>query len=342
LCTGNRGRTRYYIRVKFSTALVALFVIPAAFAQTTSMPVAAAPGAPQAPAGASKAPAGPAPSLNAPSLMDPNRVVLTIGEIKLTAADYERLVAALPQQYQAYAKGPGRRAFAENLVQMKLLSNEAVKESLDKQPQVEDQLRFQREDLLARTMFLHYQDTAKVDDAAVQQYYQSHTGEFESVKASHILIRVKGAPMPAPAGKTELTDEQALAKAQAIRKRIVGGEDFATVAKAESDDTGSAQNGGALPEFHRGQMVPPFEQAAFAMKAGDLSEPIKTPFGYHIIKVEAHTTRPLAEVKPEIEKKLRPEMARKQLEALRSSTTVQFDDAYFGPATATPPATLTK
>jgi len=276
--------------------------------------------------------------------MDPNRVVLTIGEIKLTAADYDRLVAALPQQYQAYAKGPGKRAFAENLVQMKLLSNEAVKENLDKQPQVQDQLKFQREDLLARTMFMHYQETAKVDDAAVQQYYQSHSGEFETVKASHILIRVKGAPMPAAAGKTELTDEEALAKAQAVRKRVVGGEDFAAVAKAESDDTGSAQNGGSLGEFHHGQMVPPFEQAAFSMKPGDISEPVKTPFGYHIIKVEAHTTRPLADVKPEIEKKLRPDIARKQLEALRSSTAVQFDDAYFGPATAAPaaPATLAK
>jgi len=330
-------RTRYYIRVKFSTALVAFFVIPAAFAQTTSMPVAPAKGAAQTPAAAPQAPAG-APSGAPPSLMDPNRVVLTIGEIKLTAADYERLVSALPQQYQAYAKGPGRRAFAENLVQMKLLSNEAIKENLDKQPQVQDQLKFQRDDLLARTMFMHYQETAKVDDAAVQQYYQSHTHDFESVKASHILIRVKGAPMPAAAGKTELTDEEALAKAQAIRKRVVGGEDFATVAKAESDDTGSAQNGGSLGEFHRGQMVPPFEQAAFAMKPGDISEPVKTPFGYHIIKVEAHETRPLAEVKPEIEKKLRPEIARKQLEALRTSTTVQFDDAYFGPAPAAPGA----
>jgi parvulin-like peptidyl-prolyl isomerase len=74
------------------------------------------------------------------------------------------------------------------------------------------------------------------------------------------------------------------------------------------------------------------------MKPGDISEPVKTPFGYHIIKVEAHETRPLAEVKPEIEKKLRPEMARKQLEALRSATTVQFDDAYFGPAPAAPGA----
>lgn len=291
----------------------------------------------QAPAGAMT----PSPNVP-PSLMDPNRVVLTIGDIKLTAADYERLVAALPQQYQAYANGPGKRAFAENLVQMKLLSNEAVKENLDKSPQVEDELRFQREDLLARAMFTHYQETAKVDDAAVQQYYAAHTGEFESVKASHILIRVKGAPMPAAAGKPELTDEQALAKAQEIRKQLVAGADFAAIAKTESDDTGSAVKGGSLGEFHRGQMVPPFEQAAFALKPGEISEPVKTPFGYHIIMVEAHTTRPLAEVKPEIEKKLRPEIARKQLEALRSSTSVTFDDTFFGPAQPQKPVTLTK
>jgi parvulin-like peptidyl-prolyl isomerase len=215
---------------------------------------------------------------------------------------------------------------------MKLLCNEALKENLDKEPQVQNELKFQREDLLARLMFTHLQETAKVDEAAVQQYYSTHTGEFESVKASHILIRVKGAPMPAAAGKQELTDEEAKAKAEAIRKRVTSGEDFAAVAKAESDDTGSAQNGGSLGEFHRGQMVPPFEQAAFALKPGEISEPVKTPFGYHIIKVEAHTTRPLDQVKPEIEKKLRPELARKQLQALQDATPVQYDDSFFGSA----------
>jgi parvulin-like peptidyl-prolyl isomerase len=185
-------------------------------------------------------------------------------------------------------------------------------------------------------MFENLQSTVKVDDAAVEKYFNEHKSEFEVVKARHILIRVKGAPMQAIAGKPELTDEEALAKAQAIRKRILGGEDFATVAKAESDDAGSGAQGGDLGEFRKGMMVPPFETAAFAAKVGELTEPVKTPFGYHVIKVETHTTKSLADARPDIEKKLRPELASQSVAALRNSTTVQLDDSFFGPAAPSP------
>jgi parvulin-like peptidyl-prolyl isomerase len=85
-------------------------------------------------------------------------------------------------------------------------------------------------------------------------------------------------------------------------------------------------------------MVPPFEQAAFSLKVGEISEPVKSPFGYHIIVVEEHKSKALADVKDDIEKSLRPEMARKALEDLRAKTTVNIDDGFFGPAPAPPPA----
>ena len=267
---------------------------------------------------------------------DPNKVVLTIGDTKFTEAQYAALVDALPPQYQSYARGAGRRQFAENLVQLLILSNQAEKLGLDKQPKVEEQLKFQRQNLLAQAMFDDISNGVKVDDSLVQAYYNAHKNEYESVRAKHILIRVKGAPMPGAEGKPELTDEQALAKAQDIRKKLTEGGDFAAIAKAESDDTGSAKQGGDLGEFRRGMMVPPFEQSAFSLKPGEISEPVKSPFGYHLILVQDHKLKTLAEVKPDIEKSLRPEMARKQVQALREKTPVTIDDGYFGPAPATP------
>ncbi len=261
----------------------------------------------------------------------------------MTAAQYEQMVDALPPQYQTYARGANtKRQFIETVVQMQLLSQEAQKLNLDKQPKLEEQIAFQRQSLLAQAMFENLQQGIKVDDSAIQSYYDAHKNEYESVRAKHILIRVKGAPMPGAEGKPELTDEQALAKAQDIRKRLTAGEDFAVIAKADSDDTGSAQKGGDLGEFHRGMMVPPFEQAAFSLKPGDISEPVKSPFGYHIIIVEEHKLRPLAEVKPDIEKALRPQEARKEVEAMRGKAAVQIDDGFFGPpqppgATPAPP-----
>lgn len=290
---------------------------------------------PKTPAAMAAQAAGPAPAApEAP--VDPNKVVLTIGANTITAAQYERLVNALPQQYQAFARGTGKRQFAENLVQLNLLAGEAEKRSLDKDPTVQEQLTVNRKDILARAMFEEMQKSVKVDDSLVQLYFDAHKNEYESVRAKHILIRVKGAPMPGAEGKPELTDEQALAKAQEVRKKLVAGGDFAAVAKTDSDDTGSAAQGGELGEFRHGMMVPPFEQAAFSLKPGDISEPVKSPFGYHIIVVEEHKLKTLAEVRPDIEKSLRPEMARKELEALRNSSHVTIDDGFFGPAAPAP------
>ncbi len=205
-------------------------------------------------------PAQAPPSASAP-VSDPNKVIITIGDQKITAGQYEDLIAALPAQYQAAARGPGKRTFAERIVELEVLAGEARKRKIDQEPKVKEEVEFQRDNLLAQAMNESLQSSVKVDDAAVQKYYDEHKSEFEVLKARHILIRVKGAPMQAVPGKPELTDEEALAKAQAIRKRIEAGEDFATVAKAESDDSSGAQ-GGDLGEFRRGMMVPPFEQAA--------------------------------------------------------------------------------
>lgn len=287
------------------------------------MPVAPGPKA----AGAMSAPAAPA---EAPT--DPKKVILTIGTEKITAGQYEALVDALPAQYQSVARGARKREFAESIVQLKLLAQGAEAAGLDKSTKIQQQLRFQRENMLAQAMFESLQQGTKVDDALVKTYYDSHKNDYESVKAKHILIRMKGAPMPGTEGKPELTEEQALAKAKEIVAKLKAGGDFGALAKSDSDDTGSAAQGGDLGEFHRGMMVPPFEEAAFAQKVGEISEPVKSPFGFHIIIVQEHNTKQLADVRADIEKALRPEVAKKEVEALRAKSTVTIDDAFFGPA----------
>ena len=275
-------------------------------------------------------------------MQDGNTVVLTIGNEKITAAQYDQLIESLPPQYQQSARGAGKRQFAEQIVQLKLLSAEAIRLKLDQTPRAQTEITFSRDNILAGVMFQNLQDKVKVDDAAIQKAYDEHKADYEMVKARHILIRVKDAPMPAPAGKPELSDADALAKAQAIRKRVAGGEDFAKVAMAESDDTGSGQQGGDLGEFKKGMMVPPFEQAAFAAKVGDITEPVKSPFGYHIIKVEGHTTKTLADVKDDISAKLKPDVARQTVEAMRKNGKVTIDDAFFGPAAPEAPPAAAK
>lgn len=104
---------------------------------------------------------------------------------------------------------------------------------------------------------------------------------YESVEASHILIKVKSSADE----KDGHTDAEALRMINEIYAQIQGGADFAELAKAKSEDPGSKEQGGSLGFIERGQMVAPFEEAAFGLKAGEMSKPVKTSFGYHIVKV---------------------------------------------------------
>jgi peptidyl-prolyl cis-trans isomerase C len=275
-----------------------------------------------------------APGMEVP---DPNKVVLTIGDEKITAAQYDKLLDALPAQYQKAARGPQKRQVAEQIVQLKVLSNEAEKRKVDQQPEVRQQLAFDRQNVLAGALFQEMSKAIKVDDAAVKTYYDEHKAEFESCTASHILIRFKGSAVPLRAGTKELTEEEALAKATDVRKQLLAGSDFATMAKADSDDAGSGANGGSLGTFKHGQMVPAFEQAAFALPIGQISEPVKTQFGYHLIKVSARDAKTMADARPEIEEKIRPELAKKEMDDIRKKSAVTFDDGFFGPAAAPMP-----
>ena len=117
-------------------------------------------------------------------------------------------------------------------------------------------------------------------DAQVRDFYDKNPDKFkqdEAVRASHILFRVDESADAA-------TKKKAMDEAQSVLKQARAGADFADLAKKHSAD-GSAQQGGDLNFFTKGQMVPPFDQAAFAMKPGEISDIVTTQFGYHIIKV---------------------------------------------------------
>jgi peptidyl-prolyl cis-trans isomerase C len=138
-----------------------------------------------------------------------------------------------------------------------------------------------------------------VTDAEVEAFYKTNTERFkqsDSVHATHILIAV---PAQAPPD----AKAQAKVKAEAILKQLKAGADFATIAKAQSQDPGSAPNGGDLGFFQKGQMTPAFEEAAFKLKIGGMSGVVETPFGFHIIKVlekRGARTAPFAEVSGQI------------------------------------------
>jgi peptidyl-prolyl cis-trans isomerase C len=139
-----------------------------------------------------------------------------------------------------------------------------------------------------------------LDDATLQKEYNAHPERYavpELVTARHILVRLKP-------GASEAEQAAALKKAQEIHARAVAkGTDFAKLASEVSEDETTKAEGGNLGRFQKGMMVPEFEQASFSLPVGGISEPVKTAFGYHIIKVEEHTkseTPPFDSIKDKV------------------------------------------
>jgi peptidyl-prolyl cis-trans isomerase C len=180
-------------------------------------------------------------------------------------------------------------------------SEDAYKQGIAAQGLTPEHLRAQARTSLEVAKVIDAEITSKiaVQDAEVTTFYQQNLERFkqgESVHASHILF---GVPQDAP----EALKAEAKAKAQTTLKQVRAGGDFAALAQAQSQDQGSAQNGGDLGFFPKGQMNPQFEDAAFKLKAGAVSGVVETPFGFHIIKVHerrAPRTAPLTEVSGQI------------------------------------------
>jgi peptidyl-prolyl cis-trans isomerase C len=265
-----------------------------------------------------------------PSMVPPDAVVLSVGDDKITKAQFDMILSTIPPQQQATAQTPkGRRDLADKLAEILMLAQEARAEKLDQTPKVQWQITLSTDQLLANVMYRDFGESGKPDDAMLHAYYDSHKTEWEEVKARHILIRFQGSKMPLADGKKDLTEAEALAKVTELRAKIVAGADFGDVAKENSDDKGSGANGGDLGSFGHGQMVPEFDKEAFLLPVGQISQPVKSQFGYHLIKVEAHSTKPFEEVKATIAKRMPEEMAKKSLVDLKAKRPATYNDQYF-------------
>jgi hypothetical protein len=200
---------------------------------------------------------------------------------------------------------------------------------------VQSRLRFAHDQALAQA--LAHQFAEGLLNREAREHYAAHADDFEQIRARHILIRTPDSPVPAPPGKPVLTMEEAKAKAEELRRRTLNGENFAKLAAAESYDPSAAQ-GGELSPFRRMQMAPEFENAAFATKIGELSAPVKSVFGYHIIEVLERGPAPFDTVKVDIARLLERPNFEKFLQDLKQAHPATFNDSYFGPASDQTPS----
>lgn len=260
-------------------------------------------------------------------------VVLSSGDYRVTVDDIERYILEnVPSdKREAVLAKPGiYKEMAENIYLVRLLADEAVKDPDMDPVQAEWAARMRHQRRLTSEYRIVYLQRALKDvnwERNAKEVYLAEPERFtepEKVSVSHILVTSQGR-----------SDEEALSLASELRVRALAGEDFAELAKEYSEDPSVARNKGDMGYFPKGAMVEPFEDVAFGMqKEGDISEPVKTKFGYHVIRFngrKAPEKKSFEQVEDEIIAELQKNLADKiwqdKIIAARSAPDIRINEA---------------
>jgi peptidyl-prolyl cis-trans isomerase C len=259
------------------------------------------------------------------------RVVISVGELKITAADIDRFLESLPPQFRAYYGGPGRQMLPRYVVQAKILAAEAKKQNLQDRPEVQQTIEIARESILADAARKGMEQKVPVTDQEVQELYEKQKSAYDEVRIRGILIRTANSSIayPAAPSRAALPEAEARKKLEDLRKQIQGGADFAQLAQQYSEDLNTAGAGGDLGYINRQKVVPPIANAAYALAPGEVSDIIQSPYGLELIKVEDHRVKPLAEVRKDLEAQIRRTKVDQAIQELVSQYKVVVDNDYF-------------
>jgi peptidyl-prolyl cis-trans isomerase C len=257
-------------------------------------------------------------------------VLVKVNDKSYTTAQVEKELAQearrLPPEVQQHlTTKEGQKQFLDRLVRRELLIQEAERQKVEEQPDVAEQVKAFRHELMLRTLVQkEIGDKVTVEDKDVQAYFQANPDEFsgDRIRAKHILVE---------------TEDEAK---QVVDRLNTKKEPFEDVAKVASQDTFTAQKGGDLDYLGREQMIPEFAKAAFALKPGEVSGPVKTPFGFHIIKlVDRKKGQPLAfeQVKDQLKRRLLEQRQGDRFQAwlkeLEGGAKITREDSYLPVAT---------
>ena len=203
-----------------------------------------------------------------------DQVVATVNGKTITEADVKLAEAEIGSDLGSLPEATKRRVLVEYLIENQLFAEAAEGDKLGSTPEFDGRMQYWRRRALRDTYF-EKSVKESVTEADAKRLYDQQVKLLkpeEEVKARHILVDSED-------------------KAKEIAEKIAHGADFGEMAKQHSKDPGTKEDGGSLGYFSRGQMVPQFEEAAFKLEKGDVSDPVQTQFGWHLIQVEDRRER---------------------------------------------------
>jgi peptidylprolyl isomerase len=326
------------MKISFSVPLLIASFVPLCSSQTATPPAAPTPAAaaplPAKPHGPEKVAAE-----------DPNRVVATIDGQKITAKQALDLLKPFPPEQRKQLDANLSNAVQQIYTQHQF-ADAARKLNLEDQSPWKEQLELTREGVLARAYISHLQDATKgepVEDP--QKYYDAHQSEYETAKLSGIFVGFNPPGTPANnASPTARTEEQAKEKAADIEKKLKAGGDFAAIARSDSEHQSASKGGdlGTVPINDPELKIPTDVKAAVAkMQPGEVSEPIRIPGAFLIVKLDAREKVTFEKAKPGIVQRLQAERSQGAVKKEVEKYTIHVEDPDFfdtgvAPAAKTP------
>ncbi|MCX6626751.1 MAG: peptidylprolyl isomerase [Candidatus Solibacter sp.] len=251
--------------------------------------------------------------------------VIEASGLKMTKAEFEELAAGQESYRMDAAQPTSRKALGVEFGKAFALEAEARRRKMDQDPKIKLRMRAYAQQLLAAELLEQVREEYLKNEPTLKAIYEQKKQSYAQPRVRQILVRTKGSPLALRPGSRELSVEEARAKAAELRGRIAGGADFAKLAKEESDDFGSKEKGGDMGFVKRGVSGANFEDAAFRLPVGQLSDVIQTEFGFHIIRVEERQPLPFDAVR----KVLANELAHQDLDAIILSG-YKLNEQYFG------------
>jgi peptidyl-prolyl cis-trans isomerase C len=242
-----------------------------------------------------------------------DKVMAKVNGKSITDADMQLAEAEIGSELGSIPPEARRRVILEYIIENQLFADAAEAAKLGSGAAFEERMNYWRRRAL-REYYFEAELKNSISDADAKKYYDQQVGGAkaqEEVHARHILV-----------------DSEELAKN--LHGRISKGEDFVALAKQHSKDPGSKGDGGDLGYFGKGQMVPVFEETAFALKAGQVSAPVKSQFGWHIVKVEDRRARgapPFESIKERLVASMIHRKAQEVAASLRAKAQLEYVDA---------------
>jgi len=259
------------------------------------------------------------------------RVVLKVGNLQVTQADFETMVRDLEAQ-----QGPAdvsRQAIGDNYASLLALSQQAVANHLDSSPEVTRQLALDRTQILSNAEFARLKAEAKPTPEEISAYYSAHLDDYDVVQLRRVFIWTNQEGSKNGHG---LSQQDASALAAAVRKAFASGTDVSKPLHDAMHDPESVVFDNEPLTFQRGELPPKMEEAAFALKVGGWTELNDAPGTFVFLQLVKRSRRDLKEVSSQIEKKLQAQKLKEELDNLKKNAGIWMDEQYFAPPSQKP------